>query len=167
MDMNRNFLHCKINVMNINGSQTMLNCTYPNLIMSEPTKRACTVHFASLQALCFSSLARTAPGCTSSFCLQSTPPEYLLMFQNIRFFKIMQTNGTYHKTARLCSVYVTVLMNYLESHSFKAFVVRKRSSLLVPDATASCSHLATSFILFPENDFEIIIRVEVIFKSYP
>ena len=68
-------------------------------------------------------------------------------------------------TARLCSVYVAVLMNYLESHSFRAFVVRKRSSLLVPDATASCSHLATSFILFPENDFEIIIRVELTFKS--
>ena len=152
--------------MNINGSQTMLNCTYPNLIMSEPTKRACTVHFASLQALCFSSLARTAPGCTSSFCLQSTPPEYLLIFQNIKCFKILQTSEQ-KSTARLCSAYVAVLVNYLESHSFRAFVVRKRSSLLVPDATASCSHLATSFILFPENDFEIIIRVEVIFKSYP
>ena len=150
-------------LVNINGSQIMLHCTYPNLIMSEPTNRACTVHFASLQALCFSSLARTAPGCTSSFCLQSTPPEYLLIFQNIKCFKIMQTSGTLW----LCSVYVAVLMNYLESHSFRAFVVRKRSSLLVPDATASCSHLATSFILFPENDFEIIIRVELTFKSYP
>ena len=76
----------------------------------------------------------------------------------------MQTRGT---KLRLCSVYVAVLMNYLESHSFSAFVVRKRSSLLVPDATASCSHLATSFILFPENHFEIIISVEVNFNSIP
>ena len=39
---------------------------------------------------------------------------------------------------------------YLESHSFRAFVVRKTSSLLVPWATASCSHLATSLRLLPE-----------------
>ena len=41
---------------------------------SEPAKRELTVHFASLQLLFFSSVAKTAPLWLSNLFLQSTPP---------------------------------------------------------------------------------------------
>ena len=48
---------------------------YPNLIQSELASRACTVHLASLQALFFNSLAKTAPRWVSNFWRHSTPPD--------------------------------------------------------------------------------------------
>jgi hypothetical protein len=86
--------------------------------MSDPTSMACTVHLANLQALCFSSLASTAPLCVSNFWRQSTFPANreshsfnALMFMNWTSFSELPW------TTASCSQRATSLTPSPRSHS--------------------------------------------------